>query len=149
MSDFDERLGRVLRDTVEGRGRPAASSLAGAGLGPRAFVAATERRAGERPRFGPIVAAAVLGAVVAAGLALWPALTTHPAPAARPAPAAAEAAPAAAPAARPARVDAAAQGHCTGSITVRMSFLRPFADASCRGAACAATAAGQATFEWI
>ena len=48
----DERLGRVLRDAVEGRGRPVKASVAGAGIGPRAFVSATERRpAGERPRF--------------------------------------------------------------------------------------------------
>jgi hypothetical protein len=91
----DERLGRVLRDTVEGRGRPGAASLDGTGIGPRAFVSAVERApeerrpAGERPRFGAIVAAAAIGAVAAAGLALWPSIT-HQLPASRPAPVAAE-----------------------------------------------------------
>jgi hypothetical protein len=36
----------------------------------------------------------------------------------------------------------------TGSITVRMSFLRPFASRACPGGACADMAAGQAMFEW-
>jgi hypothetical protein len=82
----DERLGRVLRDAVEARGRPVTASLTGAGIGSRAFVAALERAperrpAGDRPRFGAIVVTAILGGAVATALALWPALSAHPAPA--------------------------------------------------------------------
>jgi hypothetical protein len=36
----------------------------------------------------------------------------------------------------------------TGSITVRMSFVRPFASHACRGGACVDMAAGPAMFEW-
>src|SRR5215467_6633028 len=83
----DERLGRVLRDAVEGRGRPATASLTGAGIGPRAFAAAVERspehrRTGERPRFGAIAVTAILGAAAATALALWPAVSGHRPPAA-------------------------------------------------------------------
>jgi hypothetical protein len=101
----EERLGRVLRDAVEGRGRSVTASLAGAGIGRRAFVAAVERApeeplpSGERPRFGAIAAAAVIGALVAVAFGLVPAITAprpravHAAPVAaqqRPAPAAME-----------------------------------------------------------
>lgn len=94
MSGFgsgDERLGRVLRDAVEGRGRPAAGPLSGTAMGPRAFVAALERAprqrpaTGERPRFGAIAVAAVIGVAAAIGLALWPAIA-HRAPVPRPTP---------------------------------------------------------------
>jgi hypothetical protein len=91
----EDRLGHVLREVVEGRGRPVSGSLASAGVGSRAFLAAVERTpgrtpgaTGERPRFGAIVVAAVLGAVVAMALALWPAIGHHvpaPSPSVRPA----------------------------------------------------------------
>ena len=82
-SQGDERLGRVLRDVVECRAGQPTWSPATAGLGSRAFVAALEPRpdrrglGAERPRFGAIVVTAVLAAVVAAGIALWPAITSH------------------------------------------------------------------------
>lgn len=88
----DERLGRGLRDAVEGRGRPVTGSVAGTGIGRRTFVAAVERApehrrpSGERPRYGAIVVAAVIGAVAAIALALWPAITAQRAPVPRPAP---------------------------------------------------------------
>jgi hypothetical protein len=63
----DERLGRVLRDAMEGRGRP---------------VTAPRTGAGERPRFGAMLVTAVLGGAVATALALWPAVSAHRAPAA-------------------------------------------------------------------
>src|SRR5215469_7486137 len=90
MSEFrgfgagDERLGRVLRDAVEGRGRPVTASVTGTGRS--AFVAAVERAperrpAGERPRFGAIAVTAVLGGAVATAVALWPAVSAHRPPA--------------------------------------------------------------------
>src|SRR5690348_9980855 len=92
-------LGRVLRDAVEGRGRPAAGPAVGAGVGRRAFISTLEsrppasaRQPFDRPRFGAIVLAAVLCLAAAAALALVPAITGHgshpsagkPAPAAQP-----------------------------------------------------------------
>ena len=100
----EERLGRVLRDAVEGRGRSVTASLTGAGIGPRAFVAAVERApeeplpSGERPRFGAMAAAAVIGALVAVALGLLPAITAPRPRAPRPAPVAAQQRPTPAPA---------------------------------------------------
>jgi hypothetical protein len=86
----EDRLGRVLRDTVEGRGRGIHGPSASAGVGSRNFAAGLE---GEppRPRVGAFVITAVLGAAAAAAFALWPSLTSHraAAPAAHPSPVAA------------------------------------------------------------
>lgn len=82
---------------MEGAERQPVASLAG--MGARAFTAALERRterphpAGERPRFGAFLVMAVLSVVVAAALALWPAVTSHQTNSAQPAPAAAAAGP--------------------------------------------------------
>lgn len=86
-SQGDGRLGRALRDVVEVRAGQPTWSPATAGLGSRAFVATLEPgpdqpgRGAERPRFGAIVVTAVLAAVVAAAIALWPAITSHRTPA--------------------------------------------------------------------
>src|SRR5436853_204643 len=69
MSDMgnDPQLVHVLRDVLEGRGRPA---QAGARRSPR-------RPAADRPRFGAIVVTSVLVTAGAAALALWPSITNH------------------------------------------------------------------------
>ena len=72
----EDRLGRVLRDTVEGRGRGVSGPSASAGVGSRNFVSALEGQP-PRPRIGVFVITAVLGAAAAAAFALWPSLTSH------------------------------------------------------------------------
>jgi hypothetical protein len=130
----DERLGRVLRDAVEGRGRPVTASLAGTGIGQRAFVAAVERAAehrrpaGERPRFGAIVVTAAVGAAAAIGLALWPAITAHRAPVPRPAPVAADQRPTAQVIAAPAAAEQAAAS--PGSVAPPAAAAPPVASAA-------------------